>query len=352
MLTIQAEIIQRLNSLFVDNEWMTERCYLRRLVDNQPFVSANIITILEHCRLQDDTLLQNLIAARNGLKRYQKGHLTYHWPLIEGKSRMPNARFLGRLDALVISPDADCSCLQQIALQEHEMIPKVAEELIFYRLDNRRFRLPGFQAVLPETEGSYLTWFPPKSQCHSRKLETIDVAVDANILWFLGKFDMLDLPGCAETVNFLRAVLQTDLIRTAPYKLSQYYPYPAIILYLISRAIVWGKLKLLQDERTRILALADSVKPHSFLDRMSLAAVGCLWEEPALMEKYCFRYEPREMRQSPFYVWPIIAAPVQYWAPLETVARQGWTHMTFISEAFQLALMLWLLQEQPDLLIG
>ncbi len=351
MLTIQAKIIQRLNSLFVENEWITERCYLRRLVDNQPFVSANIIVTLEHCRLQDDTLLQNLILARNGLKRYQKDHLTYHWPFKGGKSRMPNALLLGRLDALAISPDADCSCLQQIALQEHEMIPKVAEELVFYRVDNRRFRLPEFQAVLPKANGSYLTWFPPKSQCHNKKLETIDVAVDANILWFLGKFGMLDLPGCTETVNFLRAILKTDLICTAPFKLSQYYPYPAIILYLISRAIVWGNLSLLQDKRARILSLANTIKPGSFLDHLALAAVGCLWNDTTLMDKYRFRYDVREMRKSPFYVLPIIAAPVQYWAPLENIARQGWTHMKFVSEAFQLALMLWLLQEQPDLLI-
>lgn len=329
---------RRLTALFQDGEWVSERVWLRRHLDRNPFMSANIILILERCGASGETLVPQMDLARARLATYRQGHQAYHWPVRGGRSSMANAPVLWRHRWVEISPDADCTCLVQLARRDDGMDDAILDDLAFYRVDGERFRLPAFQRSLPAAAGSFLTWFPPKERCYSGKLETVDAGVDANILWYLGTIGRLDAPGAAETAKFLIEVVRTGLAMRAPFRVSMYYPKPAVLLYLIARAAVWGEVPALLALKTEILAQLKGCPVRSSLESLCREAAIRLWggESSANL--------PTPTGADAFYVGPLLAWPLQRFAPLARVAAHPSTHIRFRSEALEWALYLWLQQ--------
>lgn len=341
----EEHIVDRLVGQFDGSEWITLRRYLRVHRDRNPFVSANILAILNHCRITDSRLPRMIEAARAGLRQYQREHLVYHWPLRrDGLSMMADAPILGRLPALALSPDADCTCVQQVALRQTEYLPAIFGELAFYRLDHQRFRLPRCQRMLPDATGTYLTWFPPRDRCRQGKIETVDLGVDANILWFLGEFGRLDAPGAKETMNLIGNALESDLLLRAPFSVSHYYANPAMLLYLISRALVWGKISALQACRQRILQLARRIPAVRVEEKVLMQAVGCFWKDAELMQPSVSAAEVIESHLPVFYIMPLLSPFMQRFAPLEGLARRPLFQMQFCSPALLVAIFLWVEQ--------
>ncbi len=338
-------IIQNLNNLHSKGEFISKRYYFRKIQDFSPFISSNILAILDHCKIADKQLLKNIDITKDTIKRYQKDHLTYMWPIINGKSRIDNSLILKQFDFLTLSPDADCTCMQQIALQEQEMIEKIIDELTFYRLDNKIFRLPHYQQKLPYTHNIFLTWFPPRQLCKKRKMENIDITVNANILWFLGQNNHLDIPGSHETINFIKAILSTDLILTKSFELSPYYPYPLIILYFISRAIHWGRISELYDCESQIIQLANKVKPTTSLDYLLLASIGCFWKDSKLFQNNLEKFQEKGIQPNPFFIAPFVLPAVQDLPFFYKIAKLKFSSIRFTSDAFQWTLLLWLIQQ-------
>ena len=337
-------IIHNLNLLYHKGEFDSQRVYFNKVRDRQPFFSANIIAILNKCILNDTQLIKNIEESKLALHEYQQGHLSYHWPLNNGVSRIANSPLLGWMNLLTLSPDADCTCLLQIAKQNYKIIDDIVDELSFYRGDNTNFILPHFQKKLPGAENTFLTWFPPRESCMGNKLETIDISVDSNILWFLGKYGYLDIPGAEETIDFIKKVLSTDLILNKTFELSPYYPFPLVILYHISRDIYWGKLSDLYNSGSQIVSLANQIKPKSSLDFLLLASIGYYLKNSELIKTNLSKIFIRGIEYSPFYVWPLLFPAAQHFPHILWLAKYRFTHVKFFSESFQWAILLWIIQ--------
>ncbi len=341
---------KKIIDLFDGNEWQSTRRYLTRRRDMQPFMSATVIAILSRCRNLDPVLTAQINACRRHLPTYQKGHLTYFWPVVNGISRMPNAPILSRFKLFAADPDADTVCLQQLALNREEHCRKIAEELVYYRVDGSRFKLPHFQQKLPATANSFLTWFPPRLAAGQSRVESVDAGVDANILWFLGITGQLQIPGAAETTNFLKTVVHSELVRTDPFRISMYYPFPAVLLYLISRAVHWGKLKELYSLRSKMLELIGSIQPGSAFDRLCLASAALHWGEKELAAGIAGNLlHSCDYPEAPIFVWPILSyflmrAPFPKW-----LVERSFFQMKFQCRALQLSMQLYLVQQLESL---
>lgn len=338
-------IINNLNTLREAELWQSHRSLCRVKPDTQPFISSNILAILNHCQIDDQRLKSAITQTEVAIQKFQKGHLTYHWPLVGNEARIANSPILKRLKFLSISPDADCSCLQQIVLNEEQNIKKLVDELMYYRLDNKKYILPRFQKELPCTEGSFLTWFPPKEVDKYLQVETIDIVVDSNILWFLGKTGQLNVPGANKTIQFIHKILNTELIITKPLILSPYYPFSAGILYYLSRAIHWGNIIELMDCKKRVIELAYKVKPENNLDRLFLASVGNYWKEKSLITQN-WPFENVNGSADPIYVGSLIMPMALRFSIFSKFMNFRIFNIEFSSMGFHYALMLWLTQTE------
>jgi len=339
-------IQKRLAELFDGKEWISHRHYFRKIRDHQVFVSSNILAILAKCKITNPTLIQQIEICKQHLKTYQKDHLTYFWPLKNGRSVMPNSRILSKIRAIDLSPDADVTSLYQVVLRESENIDKIIDELTFYRVDNKNFRLPKCQAHLPKTDHTFLTWFPDKKESKNQKIETVDIVVDANILWFLAEFERLDISGCNETMKFIENILTSKFLLKNPFVASHYYPFVPVILYFIARAIVWGKIKQMYHLKDIILELAATVAPKNDFEKLCLCSVYLFFGQESKTRNLLQEINFGSFKQpGTFYIAPFLA-PVMLRFPLfETFAKRSIFHVKFKSEALQWAMLLWITQK-------
>lgn len=330
---------ERLAALFHDGAWTTERRALgttRR--DTNPFMSANIVLILERCGPDHPGLRPLVTEAKARMAAYRAGHRAYYWPLTRGRSRISDAPLLGRLPQLQLSPDADDTCLVQLARRDAGLDDAICADLAHYRADGTRFRLADFQRRLG-AEGSFLTWFPEPERCRPGKLETVDVGVSANILWYLGATGRLATPGVAETIAFVTGAVRRRLVLEAPFRLSLAYPSPVLLLYHISRAAVWGNVTALEVLRSEILEQLRACPVRSAVEGLCRAATARLWNGAGDAAPYPV---PAPDGRGAFYVAPFLAWPLQRWAALERLAGHRVTRWDFSCEALEWALYLWL----------
>ena len=272
------EIQNILCRLFSDKEWNStiSYYYLKKTGVSDACTTANIIAILQQCDITNQLLKQHIRTAIYNTSVYQKGHLSYFEPLVDGEPTCLSSKFLGRL--VDMSPDADDTCLLRIVNEDAQHIDKLVEELIFYVVNNKNFRLIKNQNdKLKGTDNTFLTWFPRKDKCHHLKIETIDISVDANILWLLSKTDNLAIPGVKETLQLIENTVNTNIILRDPFVVSPYYPNPAIILYNISRGIVFGNIETLYRLKDKILSLNASCEIKSILDALCIISTKILW---------------------------------------------------------------------------
>ncbi len=334
---LDAEIIERnLLALFDGEEWDCARVLLNAVPEHNQFITANILTILSHCKHLSPDLLDATQSAKRSLIQYQRGHQVYHWRLKNGISLPDNAPYLNTLRLMKLDPDADCTAFQALALDDASRIDAIVQDLEFYRLDNARFRLPDFQRnALPDATGAFLVWFPPKARCLNQKIEQLDIVVQAHILWLLQRFKRLDCDGRNETIRFLQSVIERDLILKNPYAVSPYYPFSMVILYALSRAIVWGKIESLWDMRERILTLTRKATCANDLERLCLMSIGKFWNDDDLRQAYPIE-SFRRMKTGAFYA-ATNAHPYFEW-----LSRSRWTRFEFHSKALQWAMLKWL----------
>jgi hypothetical protein len=342
----QKWIEQKLISLFDGEEWDTVRVLLRRVSDKNQFITANIVVMLERCDIHTSELQAAIAQAKAHLPVFQKAHRTYHWPLKDGYALPTNAPFLGNFKLYALDADADCTAFQQLALKETKQPPEhtaaICSDLDFYRFD-KRFRLPSFQNEFSElVKGTFLSWFPAKEKCQvgkngKGKLEQFDVVVDAHVLWFLNEMNVADCVGVKETLALIKHLVRSDVILKKPYNVSPYYPFAAVILYALSRAIVWGNITELNTLRPELLSLAKRCKAVTLFEKLCLASVGAFWNDAELLSRYDFS-KVRSMPTSAFYA-ATQAAPV-----FEFFSRESFSRFEFHSEALQWAMRLYLIQ--------
>ncbi|HQV31220.1 MAG TPA: hypothetical protein PKV71_05055, partial [Calditrichia bacterium] len=337
-----AEIaLQHLQRLFAEDHWPTTRRLVATREDPQPFVTANILAILRRTSLPGDIFDNLMKRTRPFLAGFQAGHRVYHWPLRNGVSAMANSRLWGRIPALRLSPDADNTCLQQLALREEKWYPAILEDLKYFRATSPPFRLPAIQAGFPRVEGSFLTWFPPMEQCRDPKLETVDLGVNANILWFLGETGQMETRGAAQTAALVRELTEEGFYRREPFLASPYYPLPAVLVYLLSRAIRWGNLRELEDLGPVLMRHAADIRPNSGFEWLCLANSAALWQSEALAATWLDNALAHPRMLSPFYVAPLAFPLAQRFTPFKAIAQSPLTHLKFESEALFWAMLFW-----------
>lgn len=340
----KVEITDRLKQLYQSNKWAAKRSLIRSIDDDTAFISNNVILILEKCDIIDDELNSYISEAKAKNAKFQRDHLSYHWPLISGHSVLPNARVLNRFSSLYLSPDADCSSLQQL-VQSDGHLDAVCKELTYYRLGNNDFELMKYQRKLPNTRGTFLTWFPEDWRQAREKRENIDLSVQANILFLLSSKGRQTLKGYQETVAFVKEVLATDLIIRQPFVLSSYYPTPLLILYMLSRAIDWGQISELQDQKGQILNLLKKTQIKSGLDLVLAQSICKHCDDLELIKEFQDRFQLKKLKTNDsFYIAPLALPLVQNHPLFLALAKQKWTQFHFHSEAIRLALQLWLLK--------
>jgi hypothetical protein len=106
---------------------------------------------------------------------------------------------------------------------------------------------------LPPASGAFLTWLTYRTPPFPLFPNDVDLVVNANVLYALGRYDRLDVPGVAEAVSFINFVVTSDLYHQRFEEISEYYPDNLAFQYVVSRAFHEGNVTTLAPA-VRILA--------------------------------------------------------------------------------------------------
>lgn len=333
------EIENRLTGLFDGSEWKSYHALFRKPVrDFNPFVTDNILIILNETSDISTALAKQVETARTAVKQYQREHLVYFWPLIEGKSIFKTRGFPEKFFSFSISPDADDSCLQQIVLKEADYLTAMIEELEFHRIGKRWPLCRSQKMLLSKTDGSYIAFFPGHYGFSLNSTEAVDLGSDMHILWYLKETGMESAAGYKETVEFVREAIETDIIVRDPFISSPYYANAALLHYIIARAVVWGKIEELYDLKPALLESAGKLEPGNISELVYLLSAALIWDDERLAGKFIFRRD-----SIPLEMAPVVTAPGLHTVPcLLPLARKRLFRIVFYSEAMLLAMALWI----------
>ena len=101
---------------------------------------------------------------------------------------------------------------------------------------------------LPHASGTFLTWLTYRNPPFPFPND-VDLVVNGNVLYALGRKGRLDLPGAGQAVRFINIAALLGIHRTRIQDLTEYYPDNYAFQYVVSRAYREG----------RVLSLAPAV---------------------------------------------------------------------------------------------
>lgn len=93
---------------------------------------------------------------------------------------------------------------------------------------------------LPLNSGAFLTWLHYADEPDYAVYNDIDAVVNANVLYVLGRYGMLDTPGVAESVSLINMIVEEGLHHTHFPEVADYYPDNLAFHYCVSRAYFEG----------------------------------------------------------------------------------------------------------------
>lgn len=114
---------------------------------------------------------------------------------------------------------------------------------------------------LPYASGAYLTWLTYRNPPFPFPND-VDLVVNGNVLYALGRKQRLDLPGVADAVRLINVAAILGIHRNRLEELTEYYPDNLAFQYVVSRAYREG----------RVLALAPAVE--IFARDLEVSALG------------------------------------------------------------------------------
>ena len=121
---------------------------------------------------------------------------------------------------------------------------------------------------LPPVSGAFLTWLDYRQPGDTPARNDVDLAVNATVLYALGRYGQLDTRGVTEAIALISSVTDQGLHRTAPETLSNYYPDNFAFYYLVSRAYAEGGVL---DLAPAVEALADDLEQTALISGPGLA---------------------------------------------------------------------------------
>ena len=98
---------------------------------------------------------------------------------------------------------------------------------------------------LPPASGAYLTWLTYRDTIFPLFPNDVDLVVNGNVLYALGRYDRLAVPGVEKAVELLDLVTALGLHRDRLEELTAYYPDNLAFQYVVSRAFHEGRVRAL-----------------------------------------------------------------------------------------------------------
>ena len=187
-------------------------------------------------------------------------------PILGGQRVPINLRIFP--DTLAIPTDADVTATTYAALLDDALIDggpgsQVAFERFFsdWRdLGSVPRRLNPWW--LPPASGVFLTWLTYRDPQFPFYPNDVDLVVNGNVLYSLGRHGRLATPGAAEAIWFINQVTALGLHRNGVSEFSEYYPDNLTFQYVVSRAFDEGAVGALQPA---VDVLADDLESSVIL---------------------------------------------------------------------------------------
>jgi hypothetical protein len=110
---------------------------------------------------------------------------------------------------------------------------------------------------LPPASGAYLTWLTYRDPIVPLFPNDVDLVVNGNVLYALGRYHQLFVPGVAKAVELINLVTALGLHRDRLGELTEYYPDNLAFQYVVSRAFHEGHVITLAPAVRR---LADDLE--------------------------------------------------------------------------------------------
>lgn len=101
------------------------------------------------------------------------------------------------------------------------------------------------QPWLPPSSGAFLTWLAYREPGAPLFPNDVDLVVNANVLFALGRYGRLDVPGVEEAVHLIREATSLGLHRDRFEEIAEYYPDNLVFHYAVSRAFHEGGVEAL-----------------------------------------------------------------------------------------------------------
>lgn len=164
---------------------------------------------------------------------------------------LPGPRFLGQRapvnlpffpPRLNIPADADVTATVYATLLDHaaldggaavpELIPRFFADWRDLGAVPRRNN----PAWLAPNTGAFLTWLAYHDDPSQPTPNDVDIVVNANVLYALGRLGRLDTPGADEAIALINQAIQAGVHRTSPRTIAVHYPDNLMLHFAVARA--------------------------------------------------------------------------------------------------------------------
>ena len=168
-------------------------------------------------------------------------------PRLWGHRAPVNISFFPR--AWAIPADADDTAAIYAALLDHMSLddgPEVVapfERLFVDWRDLGQVTLRNNEPWLPRQSGAFLTWLAYNDDPAKPRPNDVDLVVNANVLYALGRYGLLETPGVSDAVALINAAVQPEAMRSHPDQMSLYYPDNLSLHYCVTRAYREGEVR-------------------------------------------------------------------------------------------------------------
>jgi hypothetical protein len=200
--------------------------------------------------------------------------------------RLEGPQFMGVLAPLNVSfyprdfripTDADVTANVYAALLDHQTLDggepvdvAFEDHLIEWR-DLGQVPQRNVQPWLPDESGAFLTWLAYHDDPSMPNLNDVDLVVNANVLYALGRYRRLDVPGADEAVALINTAIESGAHLADPNRVSLYYPDNLTIHHAVLRAWDEGAVKALTPAAERLV--------QDLLDTVSVDELGqAFWD--------------------------------------------------------------------------
>jgi hypothetical protein len=114
---------------------------------------------------------------------------------------------------------------------------------------------------MPNPSGAYLTWIADRGPFEFRTPQDVDLVVNGNVLFCLGRFGRLDAAGAGEAAALIHQAVAEGIHRDV-LQVSHYYPDTLVFHYTVSRAFHEGGVESLGPA---VQILADELEAEAEL---------------------------------------------------------------------------------------